>query len=119
MLTLRAHLAFEEGRPADARAACAQIGEEPLLLPFRDQIRFQALCGRLRIADGDRDGGIQTLEQLARQAQEARHIDLAAEVWRLLAETLAAEPAADGPVRPGQTRSAAGSATGRRRSRPG
>ncbi|WP_434741519.1 helix-turn-helix domain-containing protein [Micromonospora sp. SH-82] len=89
LLTLRAHLAFEQGRLEDARAVCEQMDEQALLLSFRDRIRFRALCGRLSILGGDRDGGIQTLQQLAEQAQEARNAELAAEIWRTLAETLA------------------------------
>ncbi|MGC9669697.1 helix-turn-helix domain-containing protein [Planosporangium sp. 12N6] len=89
LLTLRAHLAFEEHRIDEARALCAGIDQQTLLLSFRDHIRFRALCGRLMIIDGDRDGGISLLHELAQQAQDALNVELAAEIWRALAETLA------------------------------
>ncbi|MEJ3744828.1 helix-turn-helix domain-containing protein [Actinomycetes bacterium KLBMP 9797] len=103
LLTLRAHLAFAEGRIPDAREICAQIGE-PLLLSFRDRIRFQALCGRLRIVDGDREGGVQALQDLARQSEAAHNVELAAEIWRLLAETLVADYATVAAPKPGRAR---------------
>ncbi|MGC9669689.1 helix-turn-helix domain-containing protein [Planosporangium sp. 12N6] len=87
--TLRAHLAFEQGRLDEARAICGQIDECALLLSFRDRIRFQALCCRLRILDGDHENAVRELQELARQAQEARNPELTAEVWRTIAETLA------------------------------
>lgn len=86
--TLRAHLAFKQGRLDDARELCGQV-DAPSLLSFRDQIRFEALRCRLRILDGDHEDGVQALQELAQQAQEARNPDLAAEVWRTIAETLA------------------------------
>ncbi|WP_428963784.1 helix-turn-helix domain-containing protein [Micromonospora fluostatini] len=89
LLTLRAHLAFECGRLDEAREICARIEEQELLLSFRDRTRFRALCARLHVLDGDRAGGIETLQQLAEQAQAARNAELAAEIWRTLAETLA------------------------------
>ncbi|TDC82873.1 helix-turn-helix domain-containing protein [Micromonospora sp. KC606] len=109
LLTLRAHLAFEEGRLDEARASCAQIGDEPALLSFRERIRFAALCGRLRIADGDREGGIEALQDLARQSESAHNVELAAEIWRVLAETLAAGYAAPAGTarKQGRTRSRA------------
>ncbi|GAA2905230.1 hypothetical protein Acy02nite_86150 [Actinoplanes cyaneus] len=87
--TLRAYLAFEQGRLDEARAICAEIDEHTLLLSFRDRIRYQALCCRMQILDGDRDKGIHKLQQLAQEAQEARNPDLAAELWRTMAEALA------------------------------
>ncbi|WP_405431242.1 helix-turn-helix domain-containing protein [Micromonospora sp. NBC_00617] len=90
LLTLRAHLAFGEDRLDEAREICAQVGDEPALLSFRDRIRFGALCGRLRIADGDHEGGIEALQSLARQSEAAHNLELVAEIWRVLAKTLAA-----------------------------
>jgi transcriptional regulator with XRE-family HTH domain len=94
MLTLRAYLAFEEGRVDDAQAITEQLDDQALLLSFRDRIRFRALRGRLQILGGEREAGIRLLQELAQQAQDARNVELAAEIWRVLAETLA-----DGPVR--------------------
>jgi len=110
LLTLRGHLAFAEGRFAEAQLICRQVGEEPLLLSFRDRVRFQALRGRLLIADGAREEGIQALQDLARECAEAKNVELAAEIWRLLAEALAAgypapaAAAAADPARPARKR---------------
>ena len=88
LTALRAHLAVKQDRLDEARAICAQIDGQALLLSFRDRIRFQALCCRLRILDGDHEHGVRTLKDLAQQAQEARNPELAAEVWRTIAETV-------------------------------
>lgn len=87
--TLCARLAFEEGRLDEARAICAAIDEQTLLLSFRDRIRYQALCCQMRILDGDHEKGVEMLQQLAQEAQAARNPELAAELWRAMAETLA------------------------------
>jgi transcriptional regulator with XRE-family HTH domain len=89
MLTLRAYLAFEEGRIDDARALCEQLDGQELRLSFRDRIRFQALRGQLLILAGRLDEGTQLLKELAQQAQDALNVELAAEIWRNLAKTLA------------------------------
>ncbi|WP_157252088.1 helix-turn-helix domain-containing protein [Nonomuraea typhae] len=89
LLTLRAHLAFEEGETERARELVTQIDEAgELLLSFRDRIRFQALRSQLLILDGRVDEGNSALRDLATQAQEALNVELAAEIWRILATTL-------------------------------
>ncbi len=99
MLTLRAYLAFEERRLDEARQIAAELDGQELLLSFRDRIRLETLRGRLQILGGDRDQGIRMLQDLAGQAQLARNVDLAAEIWRALAEALAeGEPAARAAV---------------------
>jgi len=89
LTTLQAYLAFAEGRLDDARELTERLRGEPLLLSFRDRIRFGALQGQLQILGGDREQGIRLLQELARQAQDARNVELAADIWRALAETLA------------------------------
>ncbi|MEV4899337.1 helix-turn-helix domain-containing protein [Nonomuraea sp. NPDC055795] len=89
LLTLRAHLAFEEGRIERARELVERIGEAgELLLSFRDRIRFQALRSQLLILDGQVEEGNTALRTLATQAQEALNVELAAEIWKILATTL-------------------------------
>ncbi|MBB5078738.1 helix-turn-helix domain-containing protein [Nonomuraea endophytica] len=89
LLTLRAHLAFEEGRIEQARELVERIGEVgELLLSFRDRIRFQALRSQLLILDGQVEEGNTALRTLATQAQEALNVELAAEIWKILATTL-------------------------------
>jgi hypothetical protein len=88
-LTLRAHLAFEEGRVQDARSLCDQVDDGDLRLSFRDRVRFQALRGRLLILDGRFDEGTRALRILAEETDETRNVELAAEIWRDLAQALA------------------------------
>ncbi|ELS58927.1 helix-turn-helix domain-containing protein [Streptomyces viridochromogenes] len=87
MLTLRVHLAFEEGRYADARAAHDELVLDELRLTYRDRIRLDMLHNRLLILEGQAQQGVQQLRELAERAQQTSNIDLAAEIWRTLAET--------------------------------
>jgi transcriptional regulator with XRE-family HTH domain len=89
LLALRAHLAFEEGRVADAEALCERIDEQTLSLSFRDAIRVRSLRGQLAIRAGRVGEGTRVLEELARQAEGTHNVELAAEIWRALARSLA------------------------------
>ncbi|MGE7388219.1 helix-turn-helix domain-containing protein [Streptomyces sp. NPDC004126] len=88
LLVLRAQLAFEEGRYEDARAAHDRLDRGQLVLAFRDRIRLETLDGLLLIAEGRPEEGRALLKSLAEEARRASSHDLAAETWRLLAETL-------------------------------
>lgn len=88
LMTLRAQLAFQEGRVEDARALCAEIDQQELLLSYRDRLRYRMLCGQLLILDGQVDAGTKLLKELAEQAQEALNVELVAEIWRSLAKAL-------------------------------
>lgn len=88
MLALRAHLAAAENRPEDARQFVRELAAEESLLSFRDRVRVDALHGRLLIQEGRAAEGVKILQELARQVHESLNVDLAAEIWRLLAETL-------------------------------
>ena len=91
---LQARLAYAEGRYAEARELAGR-DEEPLRrLSFRDGIRLQSLRAQLRMRAGEVEPGTLALQELARQAQEALNVDLAAEIWRDLAWTVAALHAA-------------------------
>ncbi|MDH6589621.1 transcriptional regulator with XRE-family HTH domain [Streptomyces sp. SAI-133] len=88
---LQAHLAFAQGRFEDAALLSrAVLSEEALRLPYRDRVRLSVLDGRLAIHAGRVEEGVTALQQLARQATQSRHVDLAAHVWQVLATTLAA-----------------------------
>ncbi|MEU6228314.1 helix-turn-helix domain-containing protein [Streptomyces sp. NPDC047042] len=87
MLTLRVHLAFEEGRYEDARAAHDELVLDELRLTYRDRIRLDMLHSRLLIQEGHTQQGSSQLRELAERAQQTSNIDLAAEIWRTLAET--------------------------------
>ncbi|WP_326587637.1 helix-turn-helix domain-containing protein [Streptomyces sp. NBC_01294] len=88
ILALQAHLAFEEGRYADARAAHSQLDVDKLMLNYRDRIRLQTLDSRLLIVEGHRKEGLARLKHLGEDARRAANLDLAAEIWQILAETL-------------------------------
>jgi ATP/maltotriose-dependent transcriptional regulator MalT len=92
LLTLSARLAFHEGRIAEARALCDRLNREELRLTFRDEVRFDILRNQLLILEGQAEEGISNLQFLAQQARGGLNVDLEAEIWRILAETLANSP---------------------------
>ncbi|MFI9778610.1 helix-turn-helix domain-containing protein [Streptomyces sp. NPDC051956] len=88
LLTLQAHLAFQEGDFAAARAAHDELCRDELRLSYRDRIRLRILDSRLLLLEGHHEQGRRQLKELGEQAKDAAIIDLAAEIWRLLAEAL-------------------------------
>lgn len=67
-------------------------------LEFRDMIRFEVLVHLLDIISGQVEAGVRAIEALAGKAHEASNMDLAAEIWKNLAETLAfVQSAKSGP----------------------
>ena len=94
ILVLQAQLAFEEKRYSDARAAHSQLSNDKLLLNYRDRIRLQTLDSRLLIVEGHRKEGLAQLRQLGEDTRRAANLDLAAEIWQVLAEALE-HPASD------------------------
>ncbi|MEU5090886.1 helix-turn-helix domain-containing protein [Streptomyces sp. NPDC021356] len=92
LTALKADLAFLTGRYDEARALLGELAEEQPRMTYRDRVRLDILRHRLRILSGDADGvagGVAGLRALAEQAQADANIDLAAEIWRILAEALA------------------------------
>ncbi|MET9414458.1 helix-turn-helix domain-containing protein [Streptomyces klenkii] len=88
LLTLKAHLAFEDQRFTDARALLEELRQDELLLTYRDRIRLGVLDARLLITEGRLRNGLQQLKELGEEAHRACNVDLAAEIWRILAEAL-------------------------------
>ncbi|WP_329253222.1 helix-turn-helix domain-containing protein [Streptomyces sp. NBC_01478] len=88
LLTLQTQLAFHEGRYADARRLYDELNRDELRLTYRDQVRLHILDSRLMILEGREQEGIRLLKDLGEQAQQQSNIDLAAEIWRILAECL-------------------------------
>jgi transcriptional regulator with XRE-family HTH domain len=84
---LRTQLAFQDGRFAEARELLATVDADRL--SFREQIRLRSLEGHLQIMDGRTEEGVAVLQRLAQQAHEAHNVELAADIWRRLAELLA------------------------------
>ncbi|MFF1814487.1 helix-turn-helix domain-containing protein [Streptomyces sp. NPDC058251] len=88
LLFIKANLAFHEGRYMDARALLGQLDRSALRLSYRDRVQMDVLDNRLRIAEGDEEEGLRGMHRLAQQAHETSNIDLAADIWRIAAETL-------------------------------
>ncbi|MFE9427052.1 helix-turn-helix domain-containing protein [Kitasatospora sp. NPDC006697] len=87
LTALKADLAFLTRRYEDARVLLGELALEAPRMTYRDQVRLDILRHQLRVLSGD-DGGVQGLRALAEQAQADANMDLAAEIWRLLADAL-------------------------------
>lgn len=90
LLLLQFRLAFHEGRHADARALDARLGPHPEGMAHRDMVTLTVLRHQMAIFDGDRTSGVRELERMAREAHTSGSIELSADIWRALAESLAA-----------------------------
>ncbi|MFE1288229.1 helix-turn-helix domain-containing protein [Streptomyces sp. NPDC058751] len=99
LLALKADVAFFRARYDEARDLLGELAGMELRMSYRDRVRLDILRNQLRIRSGDL-GGIQGLRDLAEQAQAGANIDLAADIWRVLAESLA-ESATPPPTAPG------------------
>ncbi|MET7685496.1 helix-turn-helix domain-containing protein [Streptomyces sp. NPDC005423] len=88
LTALKADLAFLTSRYDDARTLLGELALEEPRMTYRDRVRLDILRHQLRILSGD-DSGVRGLRALAEQAQTDANIDLAAEIWRILAEALA------------------------------
>lgn len=88
LLTLQAYLAFHEGRFDDARRAHDELSRDELLLVYRDQVRLGILDSRLLLLEGREAEGLGRLKELGEEARQSSNIDLAADIWRILAEAL-------------------------------
>ncbi|WP_280668406.1 MULTISPECIES: transcriptional regulator [unclassified Kitasatospora] len=103
VLLLRCQLAFYEGNFAEARELSEQLGAHPEDMSRRDQVALEILRNQMDIVDGDRAAAQAAMERIAKEARESGNIEVAAEAWRALAESLAAanarptaQPATDG-----------------------
>ncbi|MEO3977647.1 helix-turn-helix transcriptional regulator [Streptomyces sp. CAU 1734] len=88
LTALGAELAFLEGRVGDSRALLDRLACSDLRMTYRDRVRLDILDCRLHIVEGDEEEGLSGLQKLAVEAQETGSIDLAADIWRLTAESL-------------------------------
>ncbi|MFE2533792.1 helix-turn-helix domain-containing protein [Streptomyces sp. NPDC059371] len=100
LLALKADVAFFLARYDEAHALLGELAEMELRMSYRDRVRLDILRNQLRIRSGD-SSGIQGLRDLAEQAQAGANIDLAADIWRILAESLAGPATPPGPTTPG------------------
>ena len=86
--TVRAHIAFHEGRFDDAQMLADELADEPVLLSFRDQVRMDILRFRLQLASGDAQLALNNLSALANRLQDSAIAELASEAWSSLAEAV-------------------------------
>jgi transcriptional regulator with XRE-family HTH domain len=89
LLALRAQLAMAEGRHTDARTLLERLDGVDLRISFQLRIEMDVMRNRILILDGKREDGLAGLRALAEQAQRSSNMTLAADIWRLIAETLA------------------------------
>ncbi|MFE4536900.1 helix-turn-helix domain-containing protein [Streptomyces scopuliridis] len=86
---LKAEIAFQRGQFADSRALLDRVRGTDPHMTYRNRVRLEILDSRLLIIEGQEQEGLKRMRALAEEAQAASNIDLAADIWRLLAETLA------------------------------
>ncbi|MGW1774926.1 helix-turn-helix domain-containing protein [Streptomyces sp. NPDC002104] len=89
LLILQAQLAFHEGRLDDARELSDRVGGDAEGVVGQDRVRLDILRNQLAIMVGDRSDAVIAMERLAKEARESGNVELASEVWRALAESLA------------------------------
>ncbi|MEY2248262.1 helix-turn-helix domain-containing protein [Streptomyces sp. BF23-18] len=99
LLALKADVAFFRARYDEVHTLLGELAEMELRMSYRDRVRLDILRNQLRIRSGD-SSGIQGLRDLAEQAQAGANIDLAADIWRILAESLAGPAAPSSPTAP-------------------
>ncbi|MQY32204.1 hypothetical protein SRB17_01470 [Streptomyces sp. RB17] len=88
LLALRARLAVHQDRPAEARALLDQLEGFDDVTSYQEQVRLDMLRNRVLLMEGNREEAITGLRGLAEQAQSNGNMDLAAEIWRLIAESV-------------------------------
>ena len=89
LLALRARVDFFSGRIGEARALLDRLEGADDLLSYQERTRLDVLRNRVLIREGEHEAGITGLRALAEQAQKSGNMDLAAEIWRQVAESLA------------------------------
>lgn len=89
LLAVRARIAVATGRIEEARAVLDQLVGYDELLTYQDRIGLDVLRHRVLLHEGERDTALTGLRGLAEQAQRSGDMSLAAEIWRLVAESLA------------------------------
>ncbi|MGW7823532.1 helix-turn-helix domain-containing protein [Streptomyces puniciscabiei] len=88
LTALKADLAFVTGRYDDARVLLGELARTEPRMTYRERVQMDILRHQLLVHSGD-DSGLQGLRALAEQAQADANLDLAAQIWRVLAESLA------------------------------
>ncbi|MFD0332058.1 hypothetical protein ACFQZC_37430 [Streptacidiphilus monticola] len=88
LLALRARVAVLQERPAQARALLEQLEEYEALTPYQERLRLDMLRNKVRLMEGEREAAVAALRALAEEAQASGNMDLAAEIWRMVADAV-------------------------------
>ncbi|MER7696710.1 MULTISPECIES: helix-turn-helix transcriptional regulator [unclassified Streptomyces] len=86
LLFLKAKLAYHQGDTARAAELAAQVEEGAQSFTYRDQMRLKVLREMLALKAGDQEASCR-LRDLVAQVETANMPDLAAELWRTVAES--------------------------------
>ena len=85
LTAVQADLAFATGRYDDARGLLGELAADEMRMTYRGRVRLEMLRFQLLVLAGDQ-AGMDGLRALAQQAQDDANIDLAADIWRVLAD---------------------------------
>lgn len=88
LLALRAQIAVHEHRGDEAQPLLDRLEGFDDMLSYQDRLRLGVLRNQVLLMAGRRDEGIAGLRVLAEQAQASGNMDVAAEIWRLVADSL-------------------------------
>ncbi|MGW2477815.1 helix-turn-helix domain-containing protein [Streptomyces sp. NPDC001665] len=89
LLSVRARISVLSADPAGARRALDRLAGSDDLLSHQDRVRLEVLRNQVLLLEDEREAALAGLRTLAEEAQGSGNMDLAAEIWRLIAETLA------------------------------
>ncbi|MEV3978181.1 helix-turn-helix transcriptional regulator [Nonomuraea sp. NPDC049758] len=88
LLAVRARIAVLAGDLVEARTVLDRLTGFDDLLPYQERMRLDVLRNRVLLLEGEQDTALAGLRKLAEQAQQSGNMDLAADIWRLVAESL-------------------------------
>ncbi|MET8983816.1 helix-turn-helix transcriptional regulator [Nonomuraea wenchangensis] len=88
LLAVRARIAVLTGDIEEARTVLDRLAGFDDLLTYQERMRLDVLRNRVLLLEGEQDAALAGLRKLAEQAQQSGNMDLAAEIWRLVAESL-------------------------------
>ncbi|MER6581011.1 helix-turn-helix domain-containing protein [Nonomuraea sp. NPDC001023] len=88
LLAVRARIAVLTGDLDEARTVLDRLTGFDDLLTYQERMRLDVLRNRVLLLEGEQDTALAGLRKLAEQAQQSGNMDLAADIWRLVAESL-------------------------------
>ncbi|MEU1720382.1 helix-turn-helix transcriptional regulator [Nonomuraea sp. NPDC005692] len=88
LLAVRARIAVLTGDLDEARTVLDRLTGFDDLLTYQERMRLDVLRNRVLLLEGEQDTALAGLRRLAEQAQQSGNMDLAADIWRLVAESL-------------------------------